>query len=44
MRPYLYRKQIKIDYGVQFSTDSILNDNLKKIQLKKDKKTQINSY
>jgi hypothetical protein len=39
MRPrYPYRKQIKINYEVQFSTDPILNDILKKKQLKKDKK------
>jgi len=43
---YPYRKQIKIDYEVQFPTDPILNDKTgKKIQLKKEniKTTRINS-
>jgi len=34
MKPrYLYIKQIKINYDIQFSTDPILNNKIKKKQL-----------
>jgi hypothetical protein len=36
MRPiYPHKKQIKIDYEVQFSTNPILNDKIRKSQLRK---------
>ena len=35
---YPYKKRIKTDYKTQFSTDLILNEKIKKIQLKKHKK------
>jgi hypothetical protein len=36
---YSNKKQIRIDYETQFSTDPMLNDKIKKNQLKIHKKT-----
>ena len=35
---YSHKKQIRIDYETQFSTDPMLNDKIKKNQLKIHKK------
>jgi len=38
---YHYRKQIKIDYETQFLTDLVLNDKIKKNQLKNNTKNNL---
>ena len=42
LRPkYSHKKQIKIDYETQFSTDSMLNDKIKKLNKKHKKQLEL---